>query len=374
MTTIEAFGLRGFGAEPTLWRKQFEGTGGPMVASGGQVIAALGGSGRVAEIALRGEPGAVVVALAAASGAPAWQVAIDATQWSVIAALAATRDGAIVGGSFAGTLRIGNAVVSSAGRSDGFVARLTATGAVAWLIRVGGPGADAVQGVAVAGERIAVAGTFAAGADLRGHRLAPFDERSLAADGFVAELDGAGQVRWVDSFGGKADDSVAGVAIDGRGQVAVAAGLRETVRAAAADLVADGPGDGMVLWWSPAGVPGGSIVLGGAEFDGLRAIAAVGDRVVAAGFYSGSIKLGGQVWTAAGGDDAFVVALDATGRIAQAWPVTGEGREEITAIAAIPGGFVAGIAHTAAARIAGAALPAPRDPLSGAALVVVPIR
>jgi hypothetical protein len=49
-----------------------------MVTSGGQVIAALGGSGRVAEIALRGEPGTVVVALAAASGAPAWQVASKA--------------------------------------------------------------------------------------------------------------------------------------------------------------------------------------------------------------------------------------------------------------------------------------------------------
>ena len=56
-------------------------------------------------------------------------------------------------------------------------------------------------------------------------------------------------------------------------------------------------------------------------------------------------------------------------RVVTAWPVSGDGREEITALAAHPGGFVAGIAHTAAATVGGDALPAPRDPMSGAAIV-----
>ena len=48
--------------------------------------------------------------------------------------------------------------------------------------------------------------------------------------------------------------------------------------------------------------------------------------------------------------------------------------EEITALAAIPGGFVAGVAHTAAAQLDGTALRAPADPMSGAAILIRPVR
>jgi hypothetical protein len=260
--------------------------------------------------------------------------------------------------------------VSSAGRSDGFVAHIAATGAIAWLVRVGGPGADSIAGVAAAGAQIAIAGTFAAGADLLGQPLPAFDERSLHADAFVAELDPGGALVWAQTFGGKADEAVAGVAIHPSGRVAVAATIRDTVHLAGADLVATGPTTGLVAWFLPGGGAGPTLLLGGTELDGLRAITASGDHLVVAGFYSGSLRLGDRTFTAAGGDDAYLVELASSGTIVDAWPVTGDGREEITALAALPGGFLAGIAHTASARLGDAKLPAPADPMSGAALVV----
>ncbi|HEU4726496.1 MAG TPA: hypothetical protein VFT22_01345, partial [Kofleriaceae bacterium] len=269
-TTITA---RRRGEPGPRWHTDLDGGGGPLVRAGSLVVAALGGTGGAAGLALRGEPGSVVVALDAATGAVAWKRALDATEWSVIAALAAAPDGVIVGGSFSGTLRIGDKVVSSGGRTDGFVARLTAAGELAWVVRVGGPGADAVQGVATAGARIAIAGTFAAGADLLGARLPPFDERSIAADGFVAELDPTGARRWVDTFGGRHDETVAGVAIDARGRIAVAGTIRETVHVGGADLVVNGAADGLVAWWAPDGTAGAQLLIGGSDFDGLRAIA-----------------------------------------------------------------------------------------------------
>ena len=374
-TTIEAIpSATRAGAPVPAWQAELDGAGGPLVLAGRTVVAALGSTGTVAGVVVRGEPGAAVVALDAATGAIGWKLAVDATEWSVIAGLAATADGVIVGGSFAGTLRIGARVVSSAGKADGFVARLTATGDVAWLVRVGGPGADAVQGVAAAADRIAIAGTFAAGADLLGQPLPAFDDRSPFADGFVAELDAGGARRWAQAFGGKADDAVAGVAIDARGRIAVAATARDTVHVGGVDLVASGLADGLVAWWTPGGAPGPAILVGGTDFDGLRAIAATGDHVLVAGFYSGALRLGDRTLTAGGGDDAFLAELDPDGGVVQAWPISGEGREELTALAAIPGGFVAGLAHTAAARFGDAALPAPADPLSGAAVIVRALR
>jgi hypothetical protein len=361
-------------SDAIAWRAELDGYSGPLVASRGRVVGALGGTRAVAGLDLRGEPGAALVALDAATGAVAWKLAVDATDWVVIASLTATPDGVVAGGSFVGTLRIADRVVGSGGKTDGFVASVTAAGAVRWLIRLGGPGADAVQGVAAAGDRVAIAGTFTAGADLLGQALAPYDDRSPAADGFVAELDASGARRWVQTFGGKADEAIAGVAIDAAGRVAVAATVRDTVHIAGADHVANGLGDGLVAWWSPGGSGSAVTLLGGSDFDGLRAITAIGERIVVAGFFSGALRLGDRALTAGGGDDAFLAALDPSGSVVTSWPVTGPGREEVTALSGVPGGFIAGVSHTATASVDDAALPAPRDSMSGAALVVRGIR
>ncbi len=359
----------------TVWSVKLAGRSGALAQRTPLVFASLTGTGALANQPIRGEPGAMVVALDAASGASRWTTAIESSEWATISSLAASSDGVLVGGTFSGTLRIATSVVSSAGKSDGFVVRLGPTGQPMWLIRVGGLGADAVQGVDARDGRIAVAGTFAAGAELAGTPLPAFDERAPFADGFVAELDErTGARTWAASFGGKLDDAVAGVAIDRAGRIVIAANARETVHVGGVDLDAQGDADGVVAWWTKEGVASRAVLIGGLDFDGLRAITAVGDRIVVAGFFSGSLRLGNRTLTAGGGDDAFIAALDAHGTILESWQVGGAGREEVTSLASLPGGFLAGVAHTAAANVAGAALPSPKDPMSGAALVVRPVR
>jgi len=357
------------------WRTELEGSGGPLARSGALVVAAIGGTGAAAGVALRGSPGAVAVGLDAAAGSVRWRLAIDSSEWAVIAAVSPAPDGGVVlGGSFGGTLRAGAKVVSSGGEADGFVARVSAAGEVGFLVRVGGPGADAVRGVAAAGDRIAIAGTFSAGADLLGTALDALDPRSPAADGFVAVLDAASaRPRWAAAFGGKLDDAVAGVAIDGRGRIAVAATARDVVRVGGRALAAQGAADPLVAWWDRDGAPGPALLLGGPGFDGATAIAAAGDRIIVGAFFADTLRAGDRAFATAGGDDALLVALDG-GRVVEAWPVGGPGREEIAALGAVPGGFVAGVAHTAGVRIGGAALPAPPAPLAGAALAMRPVR
>ncbi len=361
-----------------------------------------------------------IVALDAATGAPRWRIPFDATEFAVITSLApldgpggprgpgsrGSPGGFVVGGTFAGTLRVGDAhaaspddatrpgdaaadtarpsarpsarpaarpsardVVSSAGRSDGFVALLGIDGSVRWVVRLGGPGADAVQGVAARADRVAIAGTFTGGAELLGQPLAAFDERLPFADGFVGELDTAGALRWVQTFGGKDDDAVAGVAIDTQGRVVVAATVRDTIKLDGRDLDTRGDADGLVAWFTPGGEAGAAAILGGTEFDGLRAIAATDDRVVVGGFFHGTIVLGKRVVDSNGGDDSFFAELDARGQVESSWHVAGPGREEITALASVPGGFVAGVAHTGELSLEGTRLPAPADPGSGAVVL-----
>lgn len=373
-SAVTGTGPTGFGASlieargSATWTTTLDGVAGP-VAMAGEVIVAMGGSGSVAGILMRGQPGAALLALDGATGAIRWKLAVDATEWAVIAAVSATPDGIAIAGSFAGTLRIADSVVASAGRTDGFVARLALDGTLQWLVRIGGEGADGIAGVALATDRVAIAGTFAAGADVLGEALESIDARSLLADAFVAELDRAGHRVWAKAFGSAADDHVAGVAIDARGRVVVAAIVREAMRIDGAEYVARGAADGLVAWFSPTGETGPALLLGGADFDGLRAICAVGERVVVGGFFSGALALGDRRLIAGGGDDAFLASL-ADGRVVESWPITGEGREEIVALSAIPGGFVVGISHTASATIGSATLASPADPLGGFGVVV----
>lgn len=365
-STIEA--RRG---QAVAWAAKLGGTVGSL-ALGRSLFTSLTGTGT--SLNVRGEPGSVVAALDPTTGAPRWATPVESSEWATVSSLAALRDGGVLaGGTFSGTLRIGASVVSSAGKSDGFVVRLDPAGKPAWLVRVGGPHADAVQGVATREDRIAIAGTFAAGAELRGVLLPAFDERTPFADGFVAELDPKGARKWAASFGGKRDDAVAGVAIDAGGRVAVAGTVRETAHVGGAELVAQGDADGVVGWWSPGGASLHAVLIGGGDFDGLRAITAVGDRIIVAGFFSGAMRLGDRQVAAGGGDDAFVAAFDTGGAILDSWQVGGPGREEVTSLATVPGGFIAGVAHTAAANIAGAELPAHSDPMSGAAIIVRPV-
>ncbi len=352
-----------------VWQQKLAGTAGPLAHAGSLAIVTLGGAGTIADMPVRGGPAAAVIALDAATGTPRWKLAFDSSEWSLITCIAPAGSDVIVGGSFSGTLRATTRIVSSAGKSDGFVARLTATGQVAWLVRVGGANADAVQGVATAGDRIAIAGTFAAGAELLGEPFTAFDERSPYADVFVAELDAKGARKWSASFGGRLDDGVAGVAIDGKGRIAVAATLRDAVHVGGSDVAVQGPADGVVAFWAADGSVGSAVVLGGTEFDGLRAIVAAGDHVVVGGFFAGKLTLGRDHLETDGGDGAFLAALDGTA-IVKTWPIAGAGREEIVALSAVPGGFIAGIAHTAAATVDRIPLVAPKDPMTGAALIV----
>ncbi|MBV8761673.1 MAG: hypothetical protein JO257_30545 [Deltaproteobacteria bacterium] len=310
---------------------------------------------------LRGDPGALVIALDAATGAERWRLPIDATGWSLITGVVPmTGGGVIVGGAFAGTLRAVNTVVTSAGQTDGFVARVSKDGSLAWLVRLGGPGADSVQGVAVRGSTIAIAGNFSPAADILGEPLASVDDELPFSDAFAATLDGSGKRTWSATYGGKLDDVVAGVAIDDSDRVVVAGTARDVVHVGAQELTAKGT-DAIVVWFAPsgsAGRTGTARLIGGADLDGASAIVAAGDHVLVGGY---------------AGNAGFIAELASDEQIAE-WQATGPGREEVPALASVPGGFAAALAHTAALTFDGATLPAPADPAAGGALVVRPLR
>jgi hypothetical protein len=342
------------------WQRAIDGVGaGPIAIGDGAAVAAIAppgdarqidvdGGGPIAAATIRGEPGAALVGLDAATGVPGWVVTVGATDWAVIAAIDIVPGGdAIAVGSFGGTLRIGARVVSSAGASDGFAVRLDRTGKVRWLIRIGGHGADAWTAVDATDEGVAVAGTITGEADLRGTPVVR-DADQILPDVAVAWLDPDGAPKWVATLGGDAEESAAGVAALPGGKLAVAATVREVVVFGGATHVARGPSDVLVAIWSRSGAPVVATTLGGLDYDAARGLAVHHDEIVVAGFFSGSMKAGTRELVARGGDDGFVVRLDASAHVVSAAALSGDGSEDISTVAGAPAGVVIAFTHAAA--------------------------
>jgi hypothetical protein len=149
--------------------------------------------------------------------------------------------------------------------------------------------------------------------------------------------------------------------------------VRESLRINLADITTHGPADGLVVYYAADGTAGPSIPIGGSELDTLRAITAVDDRIIVAGTYAGTFTAGRELVRSAGGGDAFVAILS-HGTVVRVDPIAGPGREEVVALAPLAGAYAAGVTHTAGGAFAREPVRAPADPLTGAALLVRPIR
>lgn len=311
-----------------------------------------------------------MVGLDLATGAPTWQMTFDATQWALITSLAVDGSEITVGGIFSGTLRVGNAVVTSGGLSDGFVASLDAKAALKWLRRIGGPGADTIAAVAARPGMIAIAGTVAPGAEFGGHPLEPRATRALAGDGFVAAVGPTGNYMWAQTFGGPDDDIVAGVAIDARHRIAVATTIRDTVRIGPRDVSPRGASAGLVVFASATGQLGPIALIEATGGVRLQSIAAVDDRVVVSGLFAGALTGGISPMTAVGDDDAFVASVTASGRRDATWHLAGNDRQDVVSLVGFSRGFLAAIAYSGELAVGPKRLPKPARRDTASALVI----
>jgi hypothetical protein len=357
------------------WSRALPGRAGAVALSGQIAAVAIAGDGSVelggAPVALRGAPGAAIVGLAGKDGADRWVRPVGATGWVVVRAMAALPGGEFaVAGSFAGTLRAGDAVVTAGGSSDGFTLRLGPDGAVRWLMRIGGAEADAITAVAAAPDGLVVGGTFTGGADARGIALEPIDPDVIAPDGFVARLADDGTVTWAKAFGGGSDDAVAGVAVSGRGIIGVAATLRDVAVVDGKQVTVRGQADAALLTFDAKGNRRAVALIGGADYDSASGLGARGDFFVMAAAYAGALVLGATHLDAAGGDGAVIMLLDDNGAVRGVHDIAGDGRETVAALAGAPGGWAATVSHTAGAAIDGQTFAAPSDPYGGAFVIV----
>lgn len=195
---------------------------------------------------------------------------------------------------------------SYTGGADAFVAKMDADGALQWNSFLGSASDDSGAGIAVDGSgNVYVTGTSSAtwGTTVR---------RSYTGgtDAFVAKLNADGALQWNSLLGSASEDSGAGIAVDGSGNVYVTgtssgswgATVRRGYTGGADAFVSQLNADGELQW---------DTFLGSASEDSGAGIVVDGSGMV---YITGTSSAAwGDTASYAGAQDAFVVQLDTDG-------------------------------------------------------------
>ena len=225
-------------------------------------------------------------------------------------------------GSFSGTADFdpgpGRTELASAGGTDVFVLRLTPAGEIVWARRLGGPQVDTGIDIAVDAKGVSVAGSFQGSLDTGAGRL----ESAGRTDGFLARLDPAGTPQWALRIGGPKDDEIRSVALEASGELWVAGSFedRATIGAGGGPgLESAGKLDGFLAQLGPDGKVLWSGRIGGKDEDAINAVAAGKGGAWITGHFSGTADVdpGTAVTSMAsvGRTDAFVARLSRTGTL-----------------------------------------------------------
>jgi PKD repeat protein len=262
----------------------------------------------------KGAQSSDTVQVRTSGGALQWATSWGGDPWTAdvsVKDVAVGPDGdPVVTGFFSGSMSLCG-TLTSAGGNDVFVAKFDGTdGRCLWSRRIGGTSHDFGASVAVDGTNaVVVTGGFGGTVDLGAGPVAS----AGSYDVFVTKLSASGAPLWARRAGGTLDDSGAGIALDGAGNVYLAASFNGTADFGGGVVTSAGAGDVAIAKYAGAnGAYQWSKRFGGAGADRPTGIAAdAAGRIDVTGVFAGSASFGGATLASAGGNDVFVAQYQA---------------------------------------------------------------
>ena len=264
-----------------------------------------------------------------------------------------------VAGVFVTAATFGSINVTSAGASDGFVAKLVDAGATAtfaWVLPVGGLNEDRATAVAVNGTNVYLSGTFRSQTATLGSLTLTNPTAGATTPGvahvFLTKVTDAGtsaSFGWARGFGGAAaDDQAADLAVNGA-NVYLAGDFTGTLNLGATTLTSSGSRDAYILKFVDAGATtslGWAKSSVGGSVDAATALAVSGASVYVAGYFGGLAIFDANGVVSAGPTNVFIAKLtDAGPSSTFTWVQQGGGTATDAALAVAVSGpsvFVAG--------------------------------
>lgn len=212
-------------------------------------------------------------------------------------------------GSFEGNTNLGGGLLTSAGSTDVYVAKLDAVGGHVWSKRYGNSSSQVANGIAVDEEgSILVTGAFQGAIDFGGGPLMSAGSDDI----FTVKLSALGGHVWSKSYGGPGSQIGVSIGWDSYEYVYIAGRFSGTVDFGEGPISSAGGDDIFLAGLDPDGALYWTKRAGALDYEGLNAMAIepVAGDVFVTGRFPTSIDFGDGVMSSFGGDDIFVARLD----------------------------------------------------------------
>ena len=241
-------------------------------------------------------------------------------------------------GSYSGTVNFGGINLTAVSGSEMFLAKYGTNGGLQWLARSEGRFAEGRGIVVDAAGNVFLTGSFRNSLRLENTSFVA----AGSADVFVARYNPAGQLAWATTFGGPGADAGNSLGLDASGNLYVVGDLSGTVDVGTNTLTSAGGSDIFLAQLAATdGTAQWARAMGGPGSDagGRVAVDGAGNAHVT-GYFSSSARFGGTVLTRVGGTDAFLAKYDATGSFRWVRQLGGAGDDAGRAVAVDPSGNI----------------------------------
>jgi len=242
-----------------------------------------------------------------ATGKPIWQTGFGGFGIDVPRGVAVGAGNEVyVAGYFDGECDFGAPVgkKASAGGSDGFLAKLTADGKMAWVQQYGAKRDDDAKAVAAHGDRVVVVGNF-----LDEIKAGEYAHKAVGSDDlFAAAYDKTGAVQWLWTLGGIDSDGANTVAASPDGGWVIGGSYSDSITIGSTVLKSKGKTDALLIKLAPSGDLQWIKSFGGRYDDTIMRVAVDGNNnIYVAGHFADTSDWGGTPLKAHGGSDNDIV-------------------------------------------------------------------
>ena len=278
------------------------------------------------------------------SGNVVWLERIGDTYLDEIASVVGTSDGGyLVGGRSAGTITAGGETLTIIGAIDGVLIKYRSNGSAEWITSIGGvDGSDRITSVTETTDGYyIVGGYFQSSSFTVGNYTLT---NAGGQDGMVIKYSSNGSVEWATSIGGSGNDQITSVAGTSDGGYIAGSYFNGTITVGGETLTSAGGQDGMVIKYSSNGSVERAESIGGSSTDQITSVEGTSDGgFIVGGYFGGTITVGEEILTSAGGRDGMIIKYSSNGEVKWGESIRGNSTDQISSVAETSdGGYIAG--------------------------------